>query len=209
LSQTAERLPPERLSPEELRFLFVAGRSSLDFVATVGERWRRSFDRLLSPKDLARWFIDAGLLSTPPRVTVKQLGEARSLREAIYRCSKAAMARTRFPLSDVRLINDWASGPLSAPRLGTSPGEQSWDLPDPVRSSLGVLARDAVDLFGGSDAWRIRTCEAPDCALIFVDNSRGGRRRWCSMSMCGNRVKCSAYRRRKAQIWRELSAHDR
>jgi predicted RNA-binding Zn ribbon-like protein len=203
LSQTPEGLPPE-----ELRFLFVAGRSSLDLVATVGERWRRSFERLLSPKDLARWFVDAGLLSTPPRVTAKQLGQAHSLREAIYRCSKAAMARTRFPVLDVRLINDWASGPLPAPRLGTSPGEQLWDLPDPVRSTLGVLARDAVDLLGGSDAWRIRTCEAADCALIFVDNSRGGRRRWCSMSMCGNRVKCSAYRRRKAQIGGELSAHD-
>jgi Putative stress-induced transcription regulator len=54
------------LPPEELRFHWKSGRVCLDFVATVGERWRRSFERLLSPADLDRWFIESGLLKTPP-----------------------------------------------------------------------------------------------------------------------------------------------
>jgi predicted RNA-binding Zn ribbon-like protein len=187
----------EDLPREELRFLFVGGSASLDLVATVGERWRRSFERLLSPRHLARWFVDAGLISAPPRVSVEQLEETRRLREAVYRCSQAAIARTHFSAPDVRLINDWAARPRSEPTLGRSPGEQLWNLPDAVETSIGALARDAIDLFGGPDVDRIRTCEAPDCALVFVDRSRAGKRRWCSMSMCGNRVKCSSYRRRR------------
>jgi len=41
------------LPPEELRFQWKSGRVCLDFVATAGERWRRSFERLLGPEDRA------------------------------------------------------------------------------------------------------------------------------------------------------------
>ncbi|WP_338023753.1 CGNR zinc finger domain-containing protein [Amycolatopsis vastitatis] len=44
-----------------------------------------------------------------------------------------------------------------------------------------TVARDAVELLAGPFAHRIRTCAAEDCHLIYVDASRPGRRRWCSM----------------------------
>jgi len=186
----------EDLPPEELRFRFLGGRPGLDLVATVGERWRRGFERLRAPDDLGRWAVEAGLLATPPDVTARQLDDARALREAIYRCAKAAMAGRRFPPEDVRLINQWARMSPPAPQLGTRPGQRTTSASNPVRAMLSALARDAVDLLGGSDAGRIRECAAPDCALVYLDRSPGGRRRWCSMTLCGNRVKCAIYRRR-------------
>lgn len=36
---------------------------------------------------------------------------------------------------------------------------------------------------------RIRGCANPDCVLWFLDTSRPGSRRWCSMTTCGNRDK--------------------
>ncbi|NEE48667.1 CGNR zinc finger domain-containing protein, partial [Streptomyces sp. SID8455] len=42
----------------------------------------------------------------------------------------------------------------------------------------------------------IRTCGADDCRLLFVDTSRPGKRRWCSMERCGNRHKVRAHRAR-------------
>jgi predicted RNA-binding Zn ribbon-like protein len=36
---------------------------------------------------------------------------------------------------------------------------------------------------------RVRACANPDCILWFVDTSRPGTRRWCSMAACGNRDK--------------------
>ncbi|WP_422121526.1 CGNR zinc finger domain-containing protein [Providencia huaxiensis] len=43
----------------------------------------------------------------------------------------------------------------------------------------------------------IRQCEASDCVLYFLDLTKSHRRRWCSMSTCGNRMKVAAFRERK------------
>lgn len=62
---------------------------------------------------------------------------------------------------------------------------------------LATLARHAVELFGGPQAGRIRQCASQTCTLFFVDTSRSGDRRWCSMSGCGNNAKVAEFRRRK------------
>jgi predicted RNA-binding Zn ribbon-like protein len=74
-----------------------------------------------------------------------------------------------------------------------------------VHAALASLARDAIDLLGGPHATRVRECAAEDCALLFVDASRPGRRRWCSMEGCGNRAKTTSYRRRRAERTMERS----
>ena len=76
------------LPPEELRFHWKSGRLCLDFIATVGERWRRSFERLLTPDDLARWLVESGMLEAPPPVSGRQLAAARTLREVINRLAR-------------------------------------------------------------------------------------------------------------------------
>jgi predicted RNA-binding Zn ribbon-like protein len=43
---------------------------------------------------------------------------------------------------------------------------------------------------------RIRLCENPKCAGLFLDGSRAGIRRWCSMRTCGAAAKKRAYRAR-------------
>jgi predicted RNA-binding Zn ribbon-like protein len=54
---------------------------------------------------------------------------------------------------------------------------------------LSTVARDAIDLFGGPRASRLKRCQGVNCAIPFVDTSRPGTRRWCSMERCGNRAK--------------------
>lgn len=54
-----------------------------------------------------------------------------------------------------------------------------------VRAALAA-ATAAIVL---EDWARIRTCAADDCSLVFLDTSRAGRRRWCSMATCGTRAK--------------------
>jgi predicted RNA-binding Zn ribbon-like protein len=61
-------------------------------------------------------------------------------------------------------------------------------------AALATIARDAIDLFGGPLAERVRTCAAADCGLLFVDASRPGLRRWCSMERCGTRTKVRRHR---------------
>jgi predicted RNA-binding Zn ribbon-like protein len=53
-------------------------------------------------------------------------------------------------------------------------------------------AYNLVDLLDASPE-RIRTCEHPNCILWFLDTSRNGTRRWCSMARCGNRAKAQRH----------------
>ena len=189
----------EQLGPipaYEYRFHFKSGRRSIDFVTTVGERWRRCFERLREPEDLGRWFVEAGVLDSPPAVSAALLDDARILREAIYRTAKLAGEGTPRP-DDIAEINRWAAREPLAPVM-SSQRLVSWGAPDPGRAALGSIARDAIDVISGPLADRVKECERDDCALLFVDTSRPGNRRWCSMGGCGNRTKTAAYRRRLA-----------
>jgi predicted RNA-binding Zn ribbon-like protein len=182
----------------EFSFHFLGGRPSLDFVATQGERWRRDFERLREPADLGRWAVEAELLGEPPAVPARTLAAARELREAIYRTAKLA-GRGRPDPTDVELINSWAALPPLAPRLALD-GRSAHlaAAANPAEALLSTLARDAIDLVTGPYAQRVRECGSDTCALLFVDTSRPGRRRWCSMEACGNRAKTKDYRKRKA-----------
>ena len=64
-----------------------------------------------------------------------------------------------------------------------------------VGTALSAVARGAVDLLAGPDRGKIRRCGR--CTLHFVDRSRPGNRRWCSMELCGNRSKAEAFRDRQ------------
>jgi predicted RNA-binding Zn ribbon-like protein len=183
------------LPPEELRFHWKSGRLCLDFVATVGERWRRSFERLREPEDLARWMIESGMLETTPRVSMRQLAAGRKLREAINRLARPAIAPEP---GDREELNRWAARAPLAPQL-TAGGHRLWMAERPVEATFATIAVDAVDLLSGPLASRIRECSARDCALLFVDTSRPGRRRWCSTAGCGNRVRTKTHRQRRKE----------
>jgi predicted RNA-binding Zn ribbon-like protein len=181
------------LPSEELRFHWKSGRMCLDFVATVGERWRRSFERLITEEDFARWIVETGMVQTAPAVTSSQLAAGRMLREAINRLARPSIEPGPADRDDV---NRWAARAPLAPQL-TAEGKLTWVAGRPVEAVLAAIARDAVDLLTGPLAARIRECSAPDCALLFVDASRPGRRRWCSTEACGNRTRTKAYRQRR------------
>jgi predicted RNA-binding Zn ribbon-like protein len=183
------------LPPEELRFHWKSGRRCLDFVATIGERWRRSFERLLGPEDLARWLVESGMLQERPRVSERELESGRSLREAINRLARPGVV----PEPGDRLeLNRWAAHPPLASQL-TAQGQLVWVSERPVEAAFATIARDGIDLLTGPLAGRIRECAAPDCALLFVDSSRPGRRRWCAGEACGNRTRTKAYRQRRKE----------
>lgn len=42
----------------------------------------------------------------------------------------------------------------------------------------------------------MRRCAARDCDWLFLDQSRNGSRRWCDMTVCGNREKARRFQRR-------------
>jgi len=193
----AETTAPPDLPESDWAFHFETGRPCLNFVATVGNRMGQAFDRWRDASALARWCVEAGLLPAPPPVRSRQLEEARALREAIYRTIAAVRGRKAPRAQDVAEINGWAARPAPVPRLAPNGRAVAWIAGDPLAAALAAIARDAVDLLAGPDLGRMRECAESTCSVLFVDASRPGRRRWCSMSRCGNRMKKAAFRQRQ------------
>lgn len=181
----------------ELEFRFEGGLLPLAFTATVGERWRRGFERLTTPQRWGQWLVAAGLVDIVPEVSEGDVVRARSLREAIYRSVRALMQDESLPKADLELINQWAARPPTAVRLAPSGELRMVAEPDQSDRCLAELARRSVHMLADADIMRrVRECAAPDCALLFYDASRPGRRRWCSDGACGTRNR--ARRRRSS-----------
>jgi predicted RNA-binding Zn ribbon-like protein len=186
-----------RPSPElDWEFHFETGRLCLDCVATVGDRAHLAFDRWRSPQDLSRWCVQADLLKLAPAVTPRQLDAARAVRESIYRAIASLRSGGRPPRKDIQAMNRWAARPALAPQLGELNGQVNWVADAPVEAVLSTIARDAIALVASEDLGRVRECASHTCSVLFLDASRPGKRRWCSMNRCGNRDKKSNYRMR-------------
>jgi predicted RNA-binding Zn ribbon-like protein len=175
---------------------FRSGRVSLDLTATVVGRYREPVEQLSEPSDLARWLAAAGIEPAPRHVTPADLRLARELREAIYALAQAARSRAALPAGALDTVNAIAAHPPPEPRLGGD-GRLAWHAGEPARAALAHIARDAIALLSGPLAQRIGECAGEDCALLFVDTSRPGRRRWCADGACGNRKHVRDHRARQ------------
>ncbi|WP_329595183.1 CGNR zinc finger domain-containing protein (plasmid) [Streptomyces sp. NBC_01362] len=160
------------------------------FTATVSDRASREpRERLTDTARLKMWLGATGLDVTD--VSPTDLIDAVELREAIYRIGSAIAAGEQPKSKDVRTLNTIAAAGHAKAALEHE--RAGWHLTEttPVSDALGVLATDAIRILGGPDRGRIKSCEGPGCAGLFLDTSRGANRRWCSMNTCGNKVKKS------------------
>lgn len=174
-------------------FRFRGGSIALDLAATLQARRSTAPRELLNtPVDLDRWLMSSGLASGRPGATQTDLNTARTLREAIFTLA-GSLAESSFD-SEACMVLNHIAGRRAAPPVLSADG--AVELRGDADGLLVALARDAIRLFG-SEARRIRRCESQTCSIYFVDTSRSGRRRWCSMSACGNKAKVSALRSRK------------
>jgi predicted RNA-binding Zn ribbon-like protein len=187
-------------------FAFDGGAVVVDFAHTGGEGRYAVFEQLHGPRDLADW-LAAPPLALPRSLDVspEDLETARTTRNACYALLSATAHGRPTPRAALATVNRAAARPPLAPRLATtatastagSPGfSRRWVAPVTVEAALSTLARELIDILSGPRAARVRECASDNCALLFVDTSRSGARRWCSMERCGNRQKVRAFRDR-------------
>lgn len=180
-------------------FAFDAGRVSLDLMATLANRGSLApVERLVDETAFGHWLVGAQLAATSPVVDADDLAAVRRLREAVAAIVEARLNDTVWSAA-VHIVNEAAAQPAPPPRLQVERGRFERDDPAPtVAGALSVVAHDAIDLVTGASAPKLRMCDGEDCTGIFVDNSRGARRRWCSTKRCGNRARVAAHRARRS-----------
>lgn len=176
-----------RWSSDDTAFSFDAGALCLEVLTTGGIGDYVWYEIFHTPTDLATWLGACRLRIGDVHVTDEDLAAMRRLRSAIFAVAMARIADRPQPRSSVAVINEQAAHVPPTPLLAGD--RRTWATPVTGTQALSAIARDAVDLFGGRYAERIRVCSADNCALVFVDLSRPGQRRWCSMERCGNRAK--------------------
>lgn len=178
----------------DVTFAFVSGNLALDFAGTL--KWRRGIpeELLATPADLARWAVEAGVLTEAPVVSSTDLDRAKQLREAVYRMASAPIEGKPVAVRDLELLNSYAAGQPPKPHLAADHVTFSGT----VESVGWAIAWAAAQLVAETPRPIIRECDRTHCTRIFIDRSRTMNRRWCGMQECGNRAKAATYRARKS-----------
>ena len=149
-------------------------------------------EELHGPDDLLRWVARAERLPTEMlrrfAASAAMFDEAIGWREAIHRCFTATASGRAPDKADLAALN--AALAQAPARKRVRPG--GWEVGSPEPTAAALLAPvlwSAADLLVGRQLDRVRLCANPECGWLFLDNSKSGNRRWCSMSACGNRAK--------------------
>ncbi|MER6631064.1 ABATE domain-containing protein [Streptomyces sp. NPDC000987] len=177
-------------------YRFDPGALCLELLTTGGPGAFARYEVLHQPADLAAWVTRSRLPDgLEVSVSDRELTWARTVRDALFRLTAARAHGRRLDPRDLDVVNAAAAEPPLVARIAPD-GTHAWAPGATATALLSTVARDAVGLFTGPHADRIRVCDAHDCHLLFVDTSRPGRRRWCAMEHCGNREKARAHRSR-------------
>jgi predicted RNA-binding Zn ribbon-like protein len=163
-------------------------------------------DGLGTPARLRGWLEARGLLAGPLTVATSPaeerilLGEAQRLRTDLLRALEAYGVGRRVPVPALFGLNRVLEASSLEHRLESGP-----DGPELVRrvvgegplAALAPVALSASSLLTTIAPSRIRRCASPGCGAWFIDTSKGGQRKWCSMARCGNRAKAATHRLRR------------
>ncbi|MBD0418964.1 ABATE domain-containing protein [Streptomyces sp. TRM S81-3] len=173
--------------------VFVCGHPALDFAATLRARRSTRFEMLVTPERLNAWYLESGLVDTITPGEEKDVRDAITVREAVYRLITNRRLDEALDREALAVLNGAARKAPATPQL-TVTGRHTEATPE---QALATVARQAVELLSGPDVPLLKECGNPECTRVYIDRSRGMRRQWCGMESCGNKYKAAAYRARR------------
>ena len=180
--------------------LFVADHPVLDFLNTVAAPEGTPIDVLQTDADVLYWLERAGMAPTKPALVPRSalLNAARTLRETIR---PLVLKRKAGKRADISALNEFLLQAASYPQLvWENPSALQIERHRPAKTPeqvLAPIAESAAEFLSTADFDLVRPCEGRDCILWFYDRTKSHRRRWCTMSVCGNRHKVEAFRERQ------------
>ena len=190
-------------------FLFVANRPILDFLNTKPVLAQGPTELLPDFHALERWLIASGIVrfahmksvvrswrnSREAKDFLRELIAFRErLREAVLRMEDGSAPSDDFIKEVNARLLEYPRNSSLRKRDGVIVRESIFPLHKPA-DLWAPIVDGAADLLAETETSRIRKCKS--CVVHFFDTSKKGSRRWCSMSICGNKLKVAAYQRRK------------
>ena len=161
------------------------------FVNTVDLENKREW--LADPAALAAWAREQELVSTKTTFTSSDLDQAVELREA-FRALLAANRDRRRDAAALALLTETArAAQLAVVFVGETPKLEP--AATGIEGLCGQLVSVAVTAMLDGSWERLKACR--NCRWAFFDESKNRSAHWCSMALCGNRLKTRAYRRRQ------------
>jgi predicted RNA-binding Zn ribbon-like protein len=190
-------------------FLFLGNHLALDLINTRPLQDGKLTELLPDFNALLRWFQAAGLLSLRNTARLLEMwGQSRRARHTVEairqlreKLRKQVLIWERGGVlhrSTVEQLNRLMAQHPMLTRLsasGSASRTELWFEPRSPEDLLAPLAHSAAWLFAHTDRKRVRKCA--QCVAHFLDTSKKGTRRWCSMRLCGNRFKVAAYAARR------------
>lgn len=217
ISKSKLGIPDNRPPP-----IFVADHCGLDFLNSIGTPVDTLVEWIANGENLLAWLLAAKLMDRAQVAMIKassfpgELNEvaaqARALREWFRDFVLSHMGRPLTakafnllePLNRV-LQRDEGYGaivPRSTEHENAPVSSEfelrrlrRWGTPSAL---LLPIAEALADLVCSEDFSLVKGCDGRTCTLLFLDRTHGRARRWCSMTICGNRAKQAAHRQRSA-----------
>jgi predicted RNA-binding Zn ribbon-like protein len=182
----------------------------VDFVNTLAPRGSTPAESLHNLREVLDWCSsNAGMMgkagiSADTRASIEGWGRAHpgadqslfgetiALRESIYRILHGLASASDPPVDDLEALNRALAASPQRRCIERTKGGFGWraETASPtVATMLAPVLWSAGALLTGPQLAQIRECANDECLWLFVDDSRNGTRRWCSMQSCGNRAK--------------------
>jgi predicted RNA-binding Zn ribbon-like protein len=196
-------------------FLFelTGGDVSLDFANTVDVRPTQNPKELIPAyEELASWGRQTGLLDSVEEAALRKMAKQHPDKAEIVRKAAIEARECMFQIFSclaedrdvpMYILNEWnrlVRRSMAHYEMVRNQEGLSWRLRTEaldLHSLIWPVVHSAVQLLSGPNASRIRKCAGSNCNWIFLDTSKRGNRRWCDMTVCGNRAKARRFYSRK------------
>ena len=185
MSKRAPRYDVPNAAPGGLRLV-------QELVNTVDKEHGREW--LGTPAELEAWLCARSLPAE--RLTRADVARVHAFRDALRPLLVANNVRGAVPDEALQELDRVASRARLTLVFEASGGARLVPAAGSIDGAIGTILVSVYDSMADGSWQRLKACR--NCRWAFYDYSRNRSAAWCSMSICGNRLKTRAYRRRAA-----------
>lgn len=195
----------ENRMQETNKFPLLSGNISLDLVNTEVVRWGQRYDLFINDEDILDWLYavkeDNSFWNEPLFIKIKErLSQVTSnileMRKVIRKEFEAIAEQHHISNSFITFLEKKIEKAPFTYKL-----TEHKLIPFPIGEIedvlLSIIAFDVLSLIEENKLTFLKRCSNPECVLLFIDVN--GRRKWCSMKICGNRKKAARFQHRKLE----------